>query len=364
MKIPSAPHVLTSEWLTYALRETGTINQAKVKSFEVTNLGDEQGITGQLVRVSLSYDINNENAPRTLIAKFPTTDPEELEIMFTLTYHYEREVRFYEKIASRVNLRTPLCYYSALNVDAREYVLLLEDLAPAHCGNWAAACSLAQAELAIRQIAEFHSIWWESPELTEMKWMPQWDRVQFSQLKEMYQRGWAPFLEKMGHKVPDKILELGDRLGKHIISVMAHIQEPPQTIAHFDYQLDNLFIAPPGSVTPFVVVDWQLLTFGRGTFDVAFFLGGNVNSKDRRAKELDLLRMYHTTLIENGVRNYTFDQCLYDYRLSMLYCLARFVIVIGTVSVSSEQERIYCETIVPRYIAAVVDLNADELLLN
>ena len=144
MKIPSAPHVLTSEWLTYALRETGTINQAKVKSFEATTLGDEQGITGQLVRLSLSYDINEENAPRTLIAKFPTTDPEELEIMFTLTYHYEREVRFYEKIASRVNLRTPLYYYSALNVDEREYVLLLEDLAPAPCGNWAAACSLEQ----------------------------------------------------------------------------------------------------------------------------------------------------------------------------------------------------------------------------
>ena len=90
----------------------------------------------------------------------------------------------------------------------------------------------------------------------------------------------------MGHKVPDKILEPGNRLGKHLISVMTHIQEPPPTIAHFDYQLP------------------------------------------------------------------------------MLYCLSRFVIVVGAVGVASEQDRIYCETIVPRYIAAVADLNADELLPN
>ncbi|MEH6452301.1 MAG: hypothetical protein V7782_04585 [Psychromonas sp.] len=141
MNIPSTPQALTSEWLTYALRETGIINQAKVKSFEITALGDEQGITGQLVRLALSYDINEENTPQSIIAKFPSTDPEELEIMFTLTYHYEREVRFYEKIAARINLRTPQCYYSALNVDAREYVLLLEDLTPAPCGNWAARLS-------------------------------------------------------------------------------------------------------------------------------------------------------------------------------------------------------------------------------
>ncbi|MEH6452302.1 MAG: oxidoreductase family protein [Psychromonas sp.] len=216
--------------------------------------------------------------------------------------------------------------------------------------------SLEQAELAIRQIAEFHSIWWESPEFTEMKWMHQWDKVQFLQHKEMFQLGWNPFLEIMGHKVPDNILQLGNRLGKHLVSVMSHVQEPPRTIAHFDYQLGNLFIAPSGSNTPLVVVDWQLLTFGRGTFDVAFFLGGNINSKDRSSKELDLLRIYHTTFIENGVRDYSFDQCLYDYRLSMLYCLARFVIVVGAIGVASEQERIYCETIVPRYIAAVVTL--------
>jgi len=58
MKIPFAPRALTYEWLAYALRETGTINQAKVKLFATTALGDEQGITGQLVRLALSYDIN------------------------------------------------------------------------------------------------------------------------------------------------------------------------------------------------------------------------------------------------------------------------------------------------------------------
>ena len=362
MEIPSGPQALTAKWLTCALRETGTINQSNVKSFGTAALGKEQGVTGQLIRINLSYDTYEHSAPRSLIAKFPSTNPELREFIFTVSCQYEREVLFYEKIASRVKLRTPRCYYGALSVKAREYVLLLEDLAPVESGDWAAGCSVEQAELAIRQIAEFHATWWESPELGEMSWMPQWDMAQISQFKEMYQQGWDPFVEKIEYKLPDKILEIGVRLGKHLVSVMTYIQEPPRTIIHFDYQLDNIFFTPLENGSSLVVVDWQLITFGRGVFDVAFFLGGNIDPKDRTVKENDLLRTYHAILMETGVQDYSFDQCLYDYRLSMLYHLAKFVMLVGAIGVTPEQEHKFCDAIVPRYIAAILDLDAGEML--
>ena len=61
-------------------------------------------------------------------------------------------------------------------------------------------------------------------------------------------------------------------------------------------------------------------------------------------------------------KDYTFDQCLYDYRISMLHSLARQVIVVGGGFVAADQERKLCDFIVPPYIAAVLDLDADELL--
>ena len=94
---------------------------------KIQSLGDDQGITGQLARVSLTYDTQEAGAPQSLIAKFAAT---EATTRNTFSGHYLREVRFYEELAPRTNLRTPHCYYSSLDVDTLEFVLLLEDLAP------------------------------------------------------------------------------------------------------------------------------------------------------------------------------------------------------------------------------------------
>jgi hypothetical protein len=359
MELPSGPQAVTVEWLTHALRERGIISQAKVKSFETVALGDEQGITGQLARLILSYDTNEENAPQSLIAKFPAIDSAARN---TYRGHYVREVRFYEEMASKVKLRTPHCYYSTLDVNTLEFVLLLEDLAPARSGDWEAGCSLEQAELAIRQIAEFHATWWESPELSKMTWLPQPSKANYSQSQERYKRQWQPFLKKMAGKFPDTLLTIGDRLGEHYVSVMEQMQEPPRTIIHNDYQLGNLFLASPESGSPLVVIDWQTIAVGLGAFDVAYFLGGNIDSKDRSAKEMDLLRIYHSILVGNGVQDYTFDQCFNHYRLCMLRNLIRYVLVVGGDNLTTEQEQLFCNAIVPRYIAAVLDLNVGELL--
>jgi hypothetical protein len=113
MEIPTGPQALTTEWLTDALRERSTISQANVNSFEIEALGDKQGITGQLARLILSYDNHEEDAPQSLIAKFPATDAAARN---TFRGHYIREVRFYEELASKAKLRTPRCYYNALDV--------------------------------------------------------------------------------------------------------------------------------------------------------------------------------------------------------------------------------------------------------
>jgi aminoglycoside/choline kinase family phosphotransferase len=194
-----------------------------------------------------------------------------------------------------------------------------------------------------------------------MTWMPQFGKAQVSQLSGMYQLAWGPFCERMGHRLPEQMLEIGDRLGRHFDSVWSYIHERPWTMVHSDYHVENLFFTPVGSGTGLVVADWQLLMFGRGVFDVAYLLGGNLDPQVRAEKEMKLLRIYHETLVENGVTDYAFDQCLHDYRFSMLFSLSRHIIVTGLV-LTAEQAQKACEFTVSRYIAAVLDLNADELL--
>ena len=72
---------------------------------------------------------------------------------------------------------------------------------------------------------------------------------------------------------------------------------------------------------------------------------------------MDLLNTYHTILLEKGIQGYSMDQCLNDYRLSIVINLMRVVINLGV-----GRDSFYLDVVLPRYNAAVVDLNADKLL--
>ena len=113
---------------------------------------------------------------------------------------------------------------------------------------------------------------------------------------------------------------------------------------------------------PFFVVDWQLIKLGRGVIDMAYFLGWSVDSDMRRANEMDLLRMYHTALMQKGIRDYSFDQCLQDYRQSMFYLFSLLVTGLAIVDYSSEKQAVLAATMIERAVASLQDHNVKDLL--
>ncbi len=361
LKIPARPDELTPEWLTHALRQTGTITDSAVKSFDREVIAEGVGLMGQLARVKPHYDGSEAGAPRALIAKFPAAAEENREIGNIFRF-YEREVRFYEEIADEVELRTPRCYYSAMDTEAGEYILLLEDLEPARVGDQLTGCSRQEAELAIRELAKFHATWWDSPRLAEIDWMPFANDPVNKSVEDSYQDAWDPFVERFGGRVPKSVLEIGERLAEKTGTIQDQTADPPRTITHGDYRYDNLFFATPEGGDPLAVIDWQIAFRGRGVYDVAYFMSQSVQPEERRAKEKEILRSYHRTLMENGARGYDFDQCLHDYRLSTLFCLVYPVIVGGTLDLSNERGLALATAMLDRSVAAIVDLDAGELL--
>jgi len=362
MKIPVSPEGLTVEWVTDVLRKRGAIRRGRIRSLDAKVLGGSRGTLGQLVRLSLGYDTDEASGPRSLIAKIASADTETKTIL-NQTGTYEREVRFYQELAGQIELRTPRCYYSDINTETGDFVLLLEDLVPARNGNRAAGCSLVEAELAIREAAKLHAAWWENPQLAEKIWVRSFNSAPGLQIWQgVYQQRWDPFVAQMEPHLPKEILEIGQWLGGNMAQTLNQFHEPPRTLVHNDYMLDNFFFATTGDSISLTVVDWQLLTYGRGALDVASFLGGNMSPEDRRTYEMDLLRTYHTLLVENGVSGYPFTQCMNDYRFSMLDGLVRMVNAIGGGGMRDEQERTHRDIIWPRFCAAILDLNVIELL--
>ncbi len=99
MLIPGSPDELTSAWLSSALVALG-LGPAGVRSFETELLGGEQGMTGQLVRLRPRYRDDRPGLPVTLMAKFSAAEPA-TRAMISALGHYQREVRFYERLSER-----------------------------------------------------------------------------------------------------------------------------------------------------------------------------------------------------------------------------------------------------------------------
>jgi hypothetical protein len=361
MDIPAGPEQVTAEWLTDALRQNGVIRGSAVAGFDTKIVGEGSGFIGQLARLGLRYDRAEPGAPGALIAKFPGASEAGREIG-NLFRFYEREIRFYEEIADRVDLRTPKRYHSAMDVGRGEYVLLLEDLAPAVVGDQVTGCSLAEARLAVEELARFHAAWWASPELKTMDWMLVVDDPVHQSAQQSYADAWQPFVENFAGGLSKEMLGIAERIGTKVIDLLHRFADEPWTIMHGDYRLDNMFFAPPGAPPSLAVVDWQITSRGRGIFDLAYFICGALAPEMRKSHEMELVRMYYDILQQRGVRGYTWERCLREYRTGALYLLVYVVISLGTLDSANERGVALFNAWLERATAAILDLNAAELL--
>ena len=81
---------------------------------------------------------------------------------------------------------------------------------------------------------------------------------------------------------------------------------------------------------------------------------------DRRAHERDLVRLYHDTLVAGGVTDYPFGELWDDYRSTILFCLS-YAMGVCAVELANDRAWALAATMLERSIAAIIDLDADEL---
>jgi len=364
MDIPHSLADLSSSWLTMVLRHGHAIGSSAVREFECSSLEEGKGFYGQLVRLKLTYDSPETDGPRTMIAKFSSSNPEMRQRPNTKA-SYEREVRFYQKMAKESLLPVPTCYYADVDTKLGWHILLLEDLAPARSGSRTKGCSLTQARTAIHHIARFHAHWWEDPRLDSLDWLADAPGVpRDAEQAQVHKQWWSAFLREVGKPLPVTVMEIGELLGEQRGRITRHLNtNEPRTLLHADYQLENLMFGATGEGS-FSVVDWQFVKRGRGIWDVAYFLSQNLVPADRQAIEMDLLRDYLRILDNHGVRNYSFDDAMYDYRISLLRRFGNLISTIAAMPFTKEQIRLHVDVLLPRTIAAILDHDCRSLLCS
>lgn len=358
-KIPATIEEITPEWLTLALRSTGVIRNVSVTSANKA-LVAVQGSTGPLVRVTLSCDTHERGAPSSLIAKLTPSDAD-LRNLLGGQGMYEREIRFYEEIASDTPVPTPKHYYSARNVATHEYILLIEDLQNATLVDHLTGCSTDEAELAIKSIALLHARYWGRANSSALGWVPAYHEIGPSR-QEHYVQQLPAFLEKFQHRAPEYLLDVCERFGPNLKTIFDQMSQDPITLIHGDFGLENMFFGTTESSQPLTVIDWQTIKRGKGVTDVGYFLGWCIDEQDRRSIENDLLKTYWSVLREHGVDGYSFDQLLHDYRLSFFNNIQVMVPAVARLDLSFQNWDELSTVVMRRLSAALEDHDVGTLL--
>ena len=370
--IPSGPEALTPEWVTGMLRNAGVLRRSSVMGWETEVVGEGEGFLGLIVRFHLSYDRQEEGAPASMIGKFPIQVDQNRGIA-QVGGMYEREVRFYNELAEKVHIRKPRLYFGAADPNPmqgkedqverwlariptwfvsrtiplltwigkrskRRSALFLEDLAPARPGDQLGGCGVEEAEIIVRDLAVMHAGWWESPALAEITWIPRANYLaSFMHRMVLRMRG-GDFLEEFAKKVPIA-RELVPWLDEHAVELMNRLARPPITLLHGDYRLDNMCLLGSGSEVCVTVFDWQTMIRGRGPFDLAYFITGNMRTEDAVKAEPQLIRSYHSGLVAAGVGGYGHEECLRDYEIAKLSMFYRMMLASDTDLLDMQNER-------------------------
>lgn len=280
---------ITADWLSTILGgEAGVLRSERI--------GD--GHIGVNVRVSM--DQAEPGLPRSVVVKLPATDETSLNTAAMLR-HYEREVKFYTEVASTVDMRIPECLHGDWTAETNDFVLVLEDMAPARQGDQLTGCTSRQATDAVRELAKLHGPRWDDPTLYDIDWFERDQGEEAANgLAVMWQMFFPGFAGTYKSHMSTDEWDLAERFGDHIAQWRGG-RTGPKSVTHGDYRLDNMLFATPEGGPPVTVVDWQTPAHGDPIADLSYFIGAGLLPDDRRAHERELIASYLEALADYGV---------------------------------------------------------------
>ena len=168
--------------------------------------------------------------PATFIAKCPSAD--QISRNAAAIFHlYDMEVGWYRDVATGSGVRCPQCYHAAIADNEQEFVLMLEDMAPAGQGDQLAGASLVQVKTTLTEAAALHNI--RPPGgFDKLHWLHHAQgNSEFS--KNTLINGYPVFRERFANLLAGDVLDLGAEM----VSRMEHyIDHEPleQSITHAD----------------------------------------------------------------------------------------------------------------------------------
>ena len=350
--VPLSLSDVDAAWLTKVLREEGVLHHEEVVKVTTKVIGEGVGFMGEVALLNLEYSQGNSPAPKSMILKIPSSLVNRK--LGQLMGVYEREIRFYTGLQKSLNIRSPRHYYSALDtVDdpavilarvrflnrmplwviaifsllmfwligfmPRRYVLLIEDMGHYRMADQVTGCSFADARIALDCMAKMHSQYWNSDELEELNWvLPLEEGAKLGQL--VYLQALKQFKKANRDWLTEQHLATLDWLKANAVELIVKLAEPPCTLLHGDFRLDNLCF--DDETNEVILFDWQTVMRGPVGLELAYFLSASLTTEASEAEINDLIEHYRQALNRHGVE-ISVSRLRWEYDTGMLVMLHR-----------------------------------------
>lgn len=285
----------------------------------------DAGFGSCLYRLHPEYTTSDQG-PRTLILKLPS-DNSDIQKALNEDVAF-REVRFYRDVARLVDCPVPRVYFCDYDAARGCSSILMEDLGGIPSATEA---NVAESEAAMRALASLHAHLWHHPILEEHWLQP----VANTDLDV----GW----------LIDHAIESADRTGfgnSHLVRGMRilrplasfatsirPLRTPAHSLCHGDLHRNNVQLRPDGRL---VIFDWQVVECGNPLRDVSYWMVTSLTTQQRRAQQKKLLRLYHQSLLEEGVRGYGRFTLMRDFRVGLIDNLVKIFAAVALIKADDE----------------------------
>ena len=307
--------------------------------------------TGQMASTLRAHLDLADGTARTVVVKYARPDVESAMAGMA----YAKEVAFYVELGDRVAVRTPRCYYAAIEEGRPRFVLVLEDMADTQQGDQIGGCPVDHAEAALVNLAGLHGTTWCDEDLAAADWLGGNAGITAEVMVPVLGMAADSFAERFAAELDPAETAVLDA-SRDLLAAWMFDRGDRFSVVHGDYRLDNLLF-PPDDPAGVAAVDWQTASVGPPVRDVAFFLSTCLEVDDRRRHEDDLVAAYHRSLCSHGVTGYSLEDCRADYRLGMLH--GPLIILLGrlTAGVTERGDEMF-RAMWRRSTAAIGDLDA------
>ena len=301
----------------------------------VTEISTSPIGTGQMadsLRVTMQHN-GNDSAPATLIAKVPKAN-DASRAASRMTRCYEVETSFYSEICSVVDARIPDCYHVEYSAHDDEFLLLLEDLAPAKQGDQLGGCSVDDVMLAVTEMAKLHGSLWGSPLIKNKEWLQRNSSDAGKSTLQLLQGVYPAFCQRYEGRIDSEVVKVGQQLVNQFPTYIA-AQPKPNTVVHRDFRLDNLLFGDWVGSRGVAILDWQTASEGVAISDLSYFVGSALLPGARFEHEREVVDHYASVINAYGV-GLTEEEAWRQYRL---FSFGGFVMAIVASMLVEQTER-------------------------